>query len=246
MSQSGCGIKSGINTTFLARNCGAALSREEQQSLVWSRCVGVVGAWTLLRDVGTSAQNRRVVESTRLAVVTASSRMSRHSRAGPGDGQRAPPTGAARVRVVQCSFKIPMIGREEQQPMPIWLASGKHSCIRMQVVPRGHFRYVLRCCANTVCTQKTRKYDKTRPAERGTVSIWSNHVQDSRSWRELLPPTCGRRPVATLGVVELRGSRARRRTRPQVPYNFSVSRSLSLACSSQSRRTRLPSHCRGM
>ena len=47
LSQSGCGIKSGINTTFLARNCGAALSREEQQSLV----PGVVGAWTLLREM---------------------------------------------------------------------------------------------------------------------------------------------------------------------------------------------------
>ena len=47
-----------------------------------------------------------------VAVVTASSRMSRNSRAGwPPVLQ---PTGAPCERVVQCSF-IPMIGREEQQ-----------------------------------------------------------------------------------------------------------------------------------
>ena len=62
LSQSGygCGIKSGINTTFLARNCGSALTAQPRRITE----PGVLGAWTILRDIGTSAGNRRVIEST--------------------------------------------------------------------------------------------------------------------------------------------------------------------------------------
>ena len=59
-SQSGCGIKTGINTTFLARNCGSALTAQPRSTTE----PGVLGAWTILRDIGTSARKRRVVEST--------------------------------------------------------------------------------------------------------------------------------------------------------------------------------------
>ena len=59
LSQSGCGIKSGINTTFLARNCGSALTAQPRRTTE----PGVLGAWTILRDIGTSAQNRRVIKS---------------------------------------------------------------------------------------------------------------------------------------------------------------------------------------
>ena len=61
LSQSGCGIKSGINTTFLARNCGSALTAQPRRTTTEP---GVLGAWTILRDIGTSARNRRVIEST--------------------------------------------------------------------------------------------------------------------------------------------------------------------------------------
>ena len=60
LSQSGCGIKSGINTTFLARNCGSALTAQSRRTTE----PGVLGAWPILRDIGTSARNRRVIEST--------------------------------------------------------------------------------------------------------------------------------------------------------------------------------------
>ena len=60
LSQSGCGIKSGINTTFLARNCGSALRGSAEKNITEP---GVLGAWTILRDIGTSARNRRVIKS---------------------------------------------------------------------------------------------------------------------------------------------------------------------------------------
>ena len=44
LSQSGCGIKTGINTTFLARNCGSALTAQPRRTTE----PGVLGAWTLL------------------------------------------------------------------------------------------------------------------------------------------------------------------------------------------------------
>ena len=61
LSQSGCGIKSGINTTFLARNCGSALTAQPRRTTE----PGVLGAWTILRDIGTSARKRRVWSSPR-------------------------------------------------------------------------------------------------------------------------------------------------------------------------------------
>ena len=62
LSQSGSGIKSGISTTFFpARNCGSALTAQPRRTTTEP---GVLGAWTILRDIGTSARTRRVVEST--------------------------------------------------------------------------------------------------------------------------------------------------------------------------------------
>ena len=70
LSQSGCGIKCIWDKYHFFWDAGKQLWRwrrgqPRRTTQMFGPGRGVVGAWTLLRDVGTSARNRRVAEPTR-------------------------------------------------------------------------------------------------------------------------------------------------------------------------------------
>ena len=105
LSQSGCGIKSGIHTTFLASNCGSALTRlSREEKRAWcARCMDHFERyWKICAKTACGRVHP-------VAVVTASSRISRNSRAGWPTvlHQRAPGLAAC------CCSSRPIIGMDE-------------------------------------------------------------------------------------------------------------------------------------